>query len=114
MEWHPNLPCEICGNPVRWFGEWNPPRGNPDEGATPYEVKFVARFDDYGEWGDTYFPYILVCRNERDETLELWPRYHRIVAGRRRFGQDGPRLPRKQWQDLFDKVDAFLRQQTPA
>ena len=111
MKWHPGLLCEECPKPVRWYGQWNPQRDKPNEKATTYEVKFVARLDDdkpFDEWDGGYFPHILVCENKANKHLEIGPRYFVGTSRRPKFGQDGPRLLPDQWRALLKKIDDFL------
>jgi hypothetical protein len=97
-----------CGQPMKWRGEWPPPKSKPAEGARPYEVLFVALLDERAPIGDRqdqgYLPALLLCQALPEGEYLVWPRYW--MNGR--FGQDGPQLWLEEYDYLMTKIRAFM------
>lgn len=112
--WKPDIPyCPHCNKPMRWFGEWPPPKARPDWQPRPYEV-YVAFLEDEPlkskAWLEfVYLPALILCEEPPESrTYVVWPRYWVKPEKTVRFGQDGPHLSIDDLESMIAKVRRFL------
>jgi hypothetical protein len=114
--WEPGIPfCGHCNQPVRWFGEWQPPKAaSPGTPPRRYEVLFVSYLDPNASEGDRwteegYLPALILCETPPESgNYVVWPRYWVKPAETIQFGQDGPQLSLDEWEYLMSKVRRFI------